>query len=714
MFKEQLYLLACVFASKADSTNLSQILRHVHYSLDFIKAACILWPELDDPMNLISLFPTIELGNDDNDNNASANDDGSLSDENLVVKLLENNPDLIPLVEVGNTIVNTRYLSTKYFIESKLNGLYSSNIIPLETSLSSLEDLQSLWLQIRILVCNEVIPEMTSFYEPLWTHSNFHINKEGKDWIECIIEPLNYINSRLGSKLKIKDFSKMDPIAVFPLILEGGDMKKELIPYLQYTKSFTSFLNNFCTVTQFPMDNQENYELLDNLIDILPSVLPQDEIHTFKTSLLRIIFENSGNLLKFTTLATLSNLVNVTADNSVMLTDYDNLHYYDLQKYLLFMQNFSKSKDSFKDLYLINKGTESSQLAHFASICKEELSANANKPSINNAKIKDIFDSIVHEDNDMVLSHLTIERKISILLETVLDLGEFDVLEEVVTQYKEKFITKLLLKFFWIYFNNSTNGSKKSLGMTKCRKVLNLLSLEAHTKGRQDLITKEELNSLQTLLDVSDDLSKYSMNLGKGHIFKPSNILDFETKETGLISILLESNNSIYKDISVTFEIMKKLNVAMACQCPFINHNQLKPAQKKDVIVAYMRLLTLHIDYSLVNMDFNFAYKLTMELFDKFKTYIGQQSETSGIATDERFNLCDYWLTIYQVGKFIDPNWLDNEIPTEILMQQMKILSKLLYVCPVEEVEPIISYWSGLELELSIRDLVNDKYSLEK
>lgn len=65
------------------------------------------------------------------------------------------------------------------------------------------------------------------------------------------------------------------------------------------------------------------------------------------------------------------------------------------------------------------------------------------------------------------------------------------------------------------------------------------------------------------------------------------------------------------------------------------------------------------------------------------------------------------------MGKFVDPNWVDNEIPTEIIVLQMSILGRLLEVCPLEEVEIVTSQWSTLELELSARDLVKDKYALD-
>ena len=79
----------------------------------------------------------------------------------------------------------------------------------------------------------------------------------------------------------------------------------------------------------------------------------------------------------------------------------------------------------------------------------------------------------------------------------------------------------------------------------------------------------------------------------------------------------------------------------------------------------------------------------------------------------DRPDASDHWVTIFQVGKFIDPNWIDGETPTEIIYLQLGILSKLLHVCPEKEYEVIVSQWSSLELELSTRNLISDKYSLE-
>ena len=145
-----------------------------------------------------------------------------------------------------------------------------------------------------------------------------------------------------------------------------------------------------------------------------------------------------------------------------------------------------------------------------------------------------------------------------------------------------------------------------------------------------------------------------------------------------------------YKDILVTFTILKKLYTAL----------EKSSLRSTNFDYEYDKLLIIHIDHALVNMDFPFAFNMTKELLER-----EMKSENDDL-------IRDHWLTIFQVGKFVDPNWLDNEIPTEILMSQMEVLAELLNVCPVEEIEIITSHWSGLELELSARDLVKDKYSL--
>lgn len=114
--------------------------------------------------------------------------------------------------------------------------------------------------------------------------------------------------------------------------------------------------------------------------------------------------------------------------------------------------------------------------------------------------------------------------------------------------------------------------------------------------------------------------------------------------------------------------------------------------------------MILHIDYALVNLDFDVAYEMGERVFELCREHGQQMMKALG---DE------HWLTLYQMGKFIDPNWVDNEIPTEIIILQMGILGKLLEICPLEEVEIVTSQWSTLELELSARDLVRDKYALE-
>lgn len=85
-------------------------------------------------------------------------------------------------------------------------------------------------------------------------------------------------------------------------------------------------------------------------------------------------------------------------------------------------------------------------------------------------------------------------------------------------------------------------------------------------------------------------------------------------------------------------------------------------------------LMVLHIDYALVNLDFGTAYELGKQVFEICQEAGQHMMKALG---DE------HWLTFYQMGKFVDPNWVDNEIPTEIIVLQMSILGRLLEVAPL-------------------------------
>lgn len=146
---KKLFLIACFHASNGDSTNLSKIFKNLCDSQDFINAIIVLWPELDDPMNLKFLFQADSLK--DREIEMEKND----NDDDLVVSQISNHPDLLYMVEMDDETIEKRYDEIRSYIDSRFKKLgLSSNELN--------------WFQRRVIICNEVNPYDTSAYEPLW------------------------------------------------------------------------------------------------------------------------------------------------------------------------------------------------------------------------------------------------------------------------------------------------------------------------------------------------------------------------------------------------------------------------------------------------------------------------------------------------------------------------------------------------------------------
>ncbi|SMN21969.1 similar to Saccharomyces cerevisiae YLR440C SEC39 Component of the Dsl1p tethering complex that interacts with ER SNAREs Sec20p and Use1p [Maudiozyma saulgeensis] len=664
--EDQLYLLSCIFATRADAKNMTRLASKFKDSQDFINAIIILWPEYDEPKNLKFLFVD------------SVQEDSS-SDEDLMISLINGDSDLISMVELDPEEVTSRVNDVKHHIDSELQTLEVAN---------NGKDLN--WLAKRIIYCNNKCPENTLLYSSLWDDIKTN-NINFQNWINNVVLPLNSLNERLRKSIKIKEFMEMDINDVFQLILatdhSGNNHNNiinhildELLPYLRYRSSvdaYSKFLEDWYTIDRFDFQYPLQTELFAKLFNGIKNDLIDMEKDNFYKRTLEIVFIKSGQGLKHSDIVNLQEVLK-HIPNEIKLSNYPNITSKLLISYLDSINLFLPQTD-LMTLYTIGTEKEIGQKMHFTSICNETILTN-------DAKISTLCEFInqEHKEDDKdyvkIFNKLSREQDLSILYETCLSLGKFDLLETLgqdETTKDNKLESTLLEKYFWQFFKNETNGGSKRPGMIKCQKILTLLQNGSKVKS---------YSNLEMLLEVSDTLTNYSMNLGKNVIFKPSNILDFKEDPFKIIEILLENNPQMYKSIDINLSIIEKLFIALDNDISTVTGIE---------SYGYNKLLSMHIDHSLVNLDFQFALKQCNELIQNSKY------------------ACEFWFSILQVGKFKDPNWIDNETPTEILFMQMRLLSQLLQVCPVEETEVVTQQWSEIEIEIASRDLIHDKYSLD-
>lgn len=660
MFEDQLFLLAAIFSANADSTNCETLWAFFNGSDELFDIICSLWPELDDPTKLKFLF----------DSSGSLNSKYNSNPRELLIELLETNEQLISMVEMDpDTIAQRRQAITRYAKE------FMKQVPPYDRTKFSTANGER--LRKRLIICNELSDQLPMQYHSV---SRIACMKDEKlsQWIKGIVEPLEYLNKRLNTSIKIKEFENMDPINVFEIILNAPDenpdavVQRELMPYMTNSRHCELFLNSILTPKYFPLSSNYNFEIFYQLI---PSFsLPGQEANRYLERVQRqcafVVFKGGPNYLKIGPKSRLDQLLLDIGDETPVEP---------LGITVATLRNYSSlTEKSFRgyhmqDLYSISKNEELVQESHFASITRKCLETVVSEE----ATMKQLRELFNHDKSsqNIVFSQLSERKQLSIVIEILLELGNFSFLHKLIATYQYKVSEEVLEKYFWHFFNMAASGQRHGKDLVNAEKIVNLLLVENEAK----------YTCLKVLLDVTMDVSDYSINWGRSLTFRPSHILQFKEDQFGLISLLLESNRRLYKDIPVTYSILQKLLVAFGIE----NH------RTTDTEENLIKILVLHIDHALVNMDFQFAYENTRELLKKR-------------------DIIDCWPTILQVGKFVDPSWRDGETPTEIIFLQLEVLGELLQICPVNEVEVVASQWSALELELLTRDLVEDPYSLEK
>lgn len=653
MFQDQLYLLASVFATRRDAQRLKLLLRNCEAREDFWKAICVLWPELDEPANLRFLF----------DSDSS----GDLGEEDLFAQLIDSDDRLISIVEMDHGTTLERSEQTKKYVKSRLDDLNDDVNY-------QLTEFEARWMRWRMLLCNRFEPRRAALYKPLW-------NFAGNDpmfmkWIHGVIEPLDHINKRLDRSIAIEEFEQMVPSDVFKIILNSEPefpttvISREIIPYLVNNNLYNLFLDDVFSTNNFPLSFTSNLRAFRQIIVELPRSLPEPQYESkILSRAAEIIFENSSNVLDVSGSSELCDLLSYIDDDVQM--ENSTLTVASLKHFAKCIGSVYKSQN-LKELYSISREGETAQLAHFSSIAREQmLSSNSNERTVEIISL--LMDNTGSADTE-IFTQLSPSQKASAFIETALEFGKFELLSDFLVRFDSDVDEGLLVKYFWHFFNKASNGLSTRPEMRNAQKTLLLLNKKSNSRYIY----------MKALLEVANELSTYSLNLGKGVPFKPSDILDFAAKPLDLVSLLLELNPGLYRKMRTTSEILKKLKIGLQTEDSF------KGSSDQDLA----SLLALHVDHSLANMDFNFALEKTKELL-------------------KMDNIASHWPTIFQVGKFIDPQWPDGEAPVDVLAVQMEILGELLHVCPVEESEVVVSQWSALELELVTRDPIHAQYSEE-
>lgn len=629
MIEKKLAILASVYCSKADIKQLKRIIPYFKNQKALIfQFVQVLWPELQDPLDLKFLFD-VDTFNGDEDHAAN-----SLND--ILVQCLEQDSSLIPLVETNPDVVLERYDQLIKYVTR--DSQIDFNIPPSHSS----------WIKNRIIHCNNYDKNLILYYQPLW--SQLELTSEFNEWVNGVLFPLN--NTPANNRIHIEELIKMDSAKRITFLLgcmpsstsDLGFFSNIFLPMLRYYKEtdLDYYTSHYVNPQTYKLENNNEITILSKIYEISGSV-------EVGAKVLGILYENGQNYFKshpnkFTDSELRVLLTKIgTEDSSLylklldLIRDIDDLEHF----------------NSFKTLFDIQEGTEAQQYDLFTIYSRSFR-----------------IDNISELEKDFLFNKLSLRQKLEIIIESLIEKNNLSEVKKLLDEDPTPENNELLIKNFWKFFYRSENIHDEAFKIAET--ILSMIPSNFNGSAKR--------HQLEYLFKNSRDLSQHSINLHP-HGFKPNYLLNYKDEPMAIISNLLELNPKLYKMTDKTQDILSNLNSCF---------------DKKTTEVAKSKLLALHIDHALVNRDFMFAYQLCKEWFAICK----DAGNDEGIGKQ--------WLTIFQVGKFIDPEWPDNEAPTEILILQMEILSELLQYSPIDQIEIIATQWSALEVELSIRDLSTD------
>ncbi|EGV63118.1 hypothetical protein PSN45_004611 [Yamadazyma tenuis] len=228
---------------------------------------------------------------------------------------------------------------------------------------------------------------------------------------------------------------------------------------------------------------------------------------------------------------------------------------------------------------------------------------------------------------------------------------------------------QLLLKKFWDSVNQATNFDErigKLHSATSCITLFNKLSANGDLTSQE----REEVTRLKHLMKVFANIRNFKLQFERSKAPTPLDIIkrfgslpaheELRTEleaisPMGLITTILEQNLKSYLAFEKLFKVLSDFLLFL-----------------KDTNVTssyyFQRLMAACIEASLIDNNFSYAYKKSLELLSQY----------------EDDNLNNMWMTFYQVGNYKSPDWaVDETIDSnrvEVLLKQSEILSKYLRV----------------------------------
>ncbi|CUM56145.1 uncharacterized protein AC631_01485 [Debaryomyces fabryi] len=256
----------------------------------------------------------------------------------------------------------------------------------------------------------------------------------------------------------------------------------------------------------------------------------------------------------------------------------------------------------------------------------------------------------------------------------------------------------IILKKFWESFNKATNFNSKIGKLHEASQSIQLFD-KISSDEQLSATCKDEIIRIKHLFKAVSNIKNFKIVIQKGSPFVPSDLisqfgavslmdgLDLDEQKRSpmaLISTILEQNPKSYLAFEKLYKILNDLLI-------FFNDEHAEPT------FYFNKLKSICIESALVDNNFQFAYRQSNELLDHY-------------STDQNKNLNEFWLTFYQVGKFISPEWFNESSSSQsdkidILIKQRDILSKTLkFTEPsdttIDNSRVILTQWESINSQI--------------
>lgn len=324
--------------------------------------------------------------------------------------------------------------------------------------------------------------------------------------------------------------------------------------------------------------------------------------------------------------------------------------------------------------------------------------------NITSSNWQQLFSSVKLFLGAFVLANDDIGEEVNrIIYERFLYANLFEVVDDFYSKQEvpihQNVILNLILKKFWDSFNHATSLNDKSGKLLEATQSMDLLD-KISSKGKVDGLQKEDIIRIKHLLKALSNMKNFRIFYDRKNTYSPSQITakfgsivdasgdGIVQSPLTLITLILEQNPKSYLAYEKLYKILSDLTIYSST------------SESIDALSSayFGKLLAACIESALVDNNFEFAYKKSIELFEYY-------------SNDDHNMLISLWLTFYQVGKFVSPNWMDDADITndriETLIKQREILSMTLRLpipseTTIDNSKLIIKQWNHINNQIEL------------